>query len=39
MSSEERAALDTVLLHAVQNARAGRTVDADELLAELGVAR
>lgn len=39
MSNEERAALDAVLLKAVQNVRAGRTVDADEVLAELGIPR
>jgi hypothetical protein len=39
MSADERAELDAVLLKAAQNIRAGRTVDADEVLAELGVAR
>jgi hypothetical protein len=36
MSPDERAELDEVLLRAVQNVRAGSTVDADELLAQLG---
>jgi hypothetical protein len=39
MSEEERAELDAILLHAVENVRAGRTVDAAEVLAELGVRR
>ena len=39
MSAGERAELDAVLLKAVQNVRAGRTTDADAVLAELGVER
>jgi len=39
MSADERAELDAVLLKAVQNVRAGRTIDADAVLAELGVER
>jgi hypothetical protein len=39
MSAAEREALDAVLLKAVQNVRAGHTVDADAVLAELGVTR
>ena len=39
MSTEERAELDAVLLKAAQNVRVGRTVDADAVLADLGVAR
>jgi hypothetical protein len=35
MTDEERAALDAVLLRAVDNVRNGNTVDADEVLAEL----
>ena len=36
MSDEERAALDRVLLAAIQSAREGHTIDADDVLAELG---
>jgi len=39
LSPEERAELDAVLLKATENVRAGRTIDADEVLAELGVPR
>jgi len=39
LSDAERAELDAVLLSAVHNARAGKTVDADVVLAELGVPR
>jgi hypothetical protein len=39
MSAEERAELDAVMLNAVENLRAGRTTDADAVLAELGVKR
>ena len=35
MTDEERAALDAVLLRAVESARGGNTTDADEVLAEL----
>ncbi len=36
MSDDERAELDRVLLAAVRSAREGHTVDADDVLAELG---
>jgi len=39
LSEEDRAELDLVLLGALQNVRAGKTVDADVVLRELGVAR
>jgi hypothetical protein len=39
MSEEERDQLDAVLLSAVDSVRAGRVVDADEVLTELGVRR
>jgi hypothetical protein len=39
MSEEERAQVDAVLLRAVESVRAGRVVEADEVLAELGVRR
>jgi hypothetical protein len=39
LSPEERAELDALLLEAAENVRAGRTVDADEILAELDITR
>lgn len=36
MSDDERAELDRVLIAAIRSAREGYTVDADDVLAELG---